>query len=77
MKRKELVRIKNMLERDNYNVSDNFTKLLISDLTKVLSEYFEYSIVPSFEFKKKGEVVFINLIIKSDGVKSFETIPKD
>lgn len=74
MKRKELIRIKNMLQRDNYNVTDNFTKLLIADLTRVLSEYFDYSIEPSFEFVKKGELVFINSIVKIDNVKRFESL---
>ena len=77
MKRKELIRIKNMLEKDNYNVTDNFTKLLLNDLTKVLSEYFEFIIDPTFEIKKKGELVFINLVIKSENIKSFETLPKN
>jgi hypothetical protein len=76
MKRKDLIRIKSMLERDNYNVTDNFSKLLVNDLTKVLGEYFEFIIDPSFEIKKKGELIFINLVVKSESVKSFESLPK-
>jgi hypothetical protein len=76
MKRKDLIRIKSMLERDKYNVTDNFSKLLVNDLTKVLGEYFEFIIDPSFEIKKKGELIFINLVVKSESVKSFESLPK-
>lgn len=77
MKRKDLIRIKNMIERDSYNVNDNFTKILMCDISKVLSEYFEYSIKPTFEFKKKGDLTNINVTIKVDSVKNFESLPKN
>lgn len=73
-KKQEILRIENIINGDRQGPDDNFKSLLITDLNKLLSDYFELTISPEIrvvkcEGKFKVEVFFV-----ADSIKGFQYI---
>lgn len=75
-KKKEIIRINDMIENDRLYLTDNFSVLLSKDIEEVLSDYFDgvSDIKISVE---KGVGRYITAIaFNSIRIKTFNSIPK-
>ena len=51
-KKQEILRIENIINGDRRGPDDNFNTLLVTDLKKLLSDYFELTISPEIRIYK-------------------------
>ena len=73
--KRELLRIQSMIENDRNNMNDNFLDLVVSDLDKLLSDYFEYGGLPTIKIEKCGDRFKVQIEIYSSRIKSFDIVP--
>ena len=73
----ELLRIQSLIENDRLNTAQNFYDLIISDLHKILSDYFEYRGVPNLKISKCGKNICVEIGLLASAIKNFITIPKN
>ncbi len=72
----QLKRLKNVIESDRLQVSNNFNELLISDLTKVLKDYFDLKVNPEVSISKDGNKYLVEIKCVSTRIKTFGIIPR-
>ncbi len=72
----ELVRVQNMIESDRLSAGESFEELLIIDLDKVLSCYFDYRGAPSIKISKQGSKLCVEIGVLAESIKSFGVVPK-
>lgn len=72
----ELKRLKNVIESDRLQVTNNFNDLLISDLTKVLKDYFDLKGSVEVSIGKEGSKYLIDIKCTSTRIKTFGIIPR-
>ena len=75
--KREIERIRSVLESDRINVGDSFKELLELDLKKLLSDYFELESMPKTEFYRQNDKIVINIGIKALRIKGFGQIPSE
>ncbi len=78
MKRKknEIMRISNALENDRLNVGENFYDLILSDLNKLLDDYFCLIEKPSLTVVREGGSYIITISTSANRIKKFINIPQ-
>jgi len=76
-KRNELVRIQSLIENDRLSCVQNFEELIVSDLHKILSDYFEYRGVPNLKICKRGKIIDVEITLSVSSIKNFSIIPKN
>ena len=76
-KKNELVRIQSLIENDRLSTVQNFEELIVSDLHKILSDYFEYRGVPNLKISNCGKVIGVEISLLATAIKNFATIPKN
>ncbi len=75
IKRKQMLRLKEMLMQDRNEKGDDFLNLLKKDLTTLLNEYFVINNFVDCFLEKEGEEIKISITAKASRIKSFGTIP--
>ncbi len=73
----ELVRVKNILGNDRFNVGESFYELLLGDVDKLLKEYFDYKSLPKVYIEKKNGNLHVNIYVEALCAKYFGTIPQN
>ena len=74
-KREDLGRFKALIENDRLSGGEKFSDLLVADLKRVLSDYFELSDSPKVIIEKNGRTLCVAITFSSQGVKPFVSIP--
>ena len=70
----QLVRVQTLIENDRLNVGRGFMDLLLSDLSKLLFDYFDFNGVPQVEIQKnKGEYI-VNITLNPVMIKTFNQL---
>lgn len=75
-KRAEISRLNEIIEKDRTSCSNDFFELVLSDLNKVLREYFEIKEKVLLTADRVGEEVEIKINFSATMLKKFGTIPK-
>lgn len=76
MKRRgELARIEQMIKNDRLTVKGDFSDLLISDVDRVLRDYFDYRGFPELKIEKTGDVYTVVFKIAATSVRPFSSVP--
>ncbi len=73
----QLLRMQTLIEQDRLEVSDGFSQLLLSDLNKLLLDYFDFNGAPEITMQKISNEYQVNIILRPSRVKAFYNIPKD
>ena len=73
----QLLRMQTLIEQDRLEVSDGFCQLLISDLNKLLLDYFDFNGVPEISMKKNSNEYQVNIILHPSRIKVFCNPLKD
>jgi hypothetical protein len=74
--KKEIVRLQNVIELDRFGGELNFNELIVKDLSKVLSDYFEFKGLPVLEIIKDRGEFLIKIKLTAVDVKRFGFISK-
>jgi hypothetical protein len=70
----QLVRVQTLIENDRLNVGRGFMDLLLSDLSKLLFDYFDFNGAPQVEIQKnKGEYI-VNITLNPVRIKTFNQL---
>ncbi len=72
----QLLRLQTLIESDRISTGDNFGEMLINDITKLLRDYFDFSMSPKLTMEKSRDGYFINFSINATRLKSFANIQK-
>ena len=75
--KKELMRVQSILDNDRLSAGDNFIELLVTDIKKLLSDYFDFNELPEINFKKLGDRYKVEIGIYASRIKAFDYLPKD
>ena len=73
----EIIRLQNVLEKDRVKSNENFRELIIDDVTKILSDYFDYKEKPELEIKKEDGKFIVKIILTATSIRSFGFLPKN
>ncbi len=78
MKRKknEMVRIENLIKSDRMSVRDDFAELLVTDVDRVLRDYFDYKGLPKINVEKRNDGCYVDISLSVAFVKGFSSLPK-
>ena len=72
----ELLRMQSLIENDRLNVNENFEELIISDLNKILKDYFDFNGNPVIIISKIGNMFKVEVSVLANRIKTFGTVPK-
>ena len=72
----ELERYKNAIRTDFKNVREEFSDLLISDLSNVLSDYFNFDGKIKLEVTKSSGSLLVDISFCATSLKYFNKLPK-
>lgn len=70
----QLLRVQTLIENDRLNVGSGFIDLLLSDLTKLLLDYFDFNSNPQIEIEKHGGEYVVNIALFPISIKSFNKL---
>lgn len=76
IKRKQMLRLKEVLMVDRNEKGDEFINLLRKDITNVLREYFVFENPIDCDLEKEGENIEVKIRLNASRIKSFGTIPE-
>lgn len=74
---KSIVRVENLINNDRIKTNDGFLDLLIVDLNKVMSDYFDYKGYPAVEMEKAGGSFVVSVNLSVSGIKGFKRLPDE
>ena len=72
----QLLRLQTLIENDRIMAGDNFTEMLISDISKLLKDYFDFRLSPILNMEKTRDGYLINISIKASRIKNFANVQK-
>lgn len=72
----ELTRLKTVLETDRLNVAENFDELITSDLTALLSDYFDLKTLPQMRVVRENGYYLVQVEAIAFRLKTFGVVPK-
>ncbi len=72
----ELTRLKTVLETDRLNVAENFDELITSDLTALLSDYFDLKTPPQMRVVRENGYYLVQVEAIAFRLKTFGVVPK-
>ena len=76
-KKNEIVRVQSVLEKDRLSIAGGVGELLISDLEKLLKDYFDFSKEIEYSITKEKSEYRVNISLLVNRVKPLNTIIKD
>ena len=75
-RKKDIARIKNLIEQDYMNTDDKFNEILVSDLCRVMGDYFDVRKEPTVEISKKNNQIEVVIKFVANAIKNFKFIVK-
>ncbi len=72
----QLLRLQTLIENDRITTGENFSEMLISDVDKLLRDYFDFSLSPNLTMEKGSNGYFVNISINASRIKNFANIQK-
>ncbi len=72
----EIMRLQTMIENDRMNIGENFDELIMCDLNKLLSDFFDYKECPTLEISKVGDKLKVNISLTASRMRSFGVVSK-
>ena len=72
----EHTRLKTELETDRLNVAENFDELITSDLTALLSDYFDLKTPPQIRVVRENGYYLVQVEAIAFRLKTFGVVPK-
>ena len=72
--KKEIIRVKNLLASDRFNVGDEFLTLIENDLKRLLADYFDIKENPIVQMVKEKDEYKICISFSAYRVKSFGSV---
>ncbi len=70
----QLLRMQTIIDNDRMSICNNFNDIILSDIKKLLSDYFDFTEAPFLEIIKDGDVYKINISLSAFRIKSFGKI---
>lgn len=70
----QILRVQTVIENDRLNAGDGFGELLLSDLSKLLLEYFDFNGNPEIEIQKNGGNYKVSIVIYPTRIKVFNRL---
>lgn len=67
--------MEDMIRNDRFSGKDDFLELLKKDLSRVLSEYFDFKEIPEPILTKVGDKIEVSLSFTAVSIKPFSTLP--
>ncbi len=77
VEKSEMMRVQTVLEKDRLFVGQGFEELMISDLKKLLTDYFDFSKDIQYEITKEKGEYRVNVSLIASRIKPLNTIIKD
>ena len=77
VEKKELLRLKNIIESDRLLIKEDFVSVVINDLNELLKDYFEIKEVPVLTILRERDGYKITVTAEANRIKSFSFLPKD
>lgn len=71
----QLRRMEDMIRNDRFSGKDDFLELLKKDLSRVLTEYFDFKEIPEPILTKVGDKIEVSLSFTAVSIKPFSTLP--
>lgn len=75
--KKELLRIQNLIENDRLNIGNGFEQLFLSDLNKILNDYFEIKDLPVLKTTKGKNGYLVEINFQATSVKIINFLPTE
>ena len=72
----ELLRLQTLIENDRIITGDNFTQMLLSDIDKLLRDFFDFSMPPKITMEKGRDGYLVNFSINATRIKNFAIVQK-
>lgn len=72
----QLLRLQTLIENDRILAGENFSEMLLSDITKLLRDYFDFSASPNITMERTREGYIVNFSINALRIKSFASVQK-
>ena len=73
----QLLRVQTLIEQDRLGVSDSFMDLLVSDLNKLLLDYFDFSGVLDISIQKILNEYRVNIVLHPSRINSFYSLSNE
>ena len=70
----QLVRVQTLIENDRLNMGKGFMDLLLSDLSRLLFDYFDFNNAPQVEIQKNRGEYIVNISLNPVRIKSFNQL---
>ena len=77
IKSNQLTRLKNIIEGDRLPSGEDFNSLVVSDLDKLLRDYFDLKSTPVLTILRDKDCYKITVKADSMRIKTFTSLPKD
>ncbi|MBE7087465.1 MAG: hypothetical protein E7369_04105 [Clostridiales bacterium] len=71
----EITRIKNLIENDRVNAGYDFSRMVESDLRRLLSDYFDLSSPVHLDVVRINDGLGVTITLTANRIKSFMTVP--
>ncbi len=71
----ELARIKTLIDSDRLSTGDRFGELIVSDLDKLLHDYFDFKDSPEICIEKDRDGYRVGISVHATRIKNFVTLP--
>ena len=72
--KKEIVRLQTLIENDRINAGDNFINLVVSDLTILLRQYFDFKENVLLNVQRSGVEYAVQINLTATRIKKFINI---
>ena len=72
----QLLRLQTLIENDRIMTGENFTEMLLSDVDKLLRDYFDFSLPPNLAMERVGKGYLVSISINATRIKNFANIQK-
>lgn len=70
----QLVRVQTLIENDRLNMGKGFMDLLLSDLSRLLFDYFDFNNAPQVEIQKNRGEYIVNISLNPVRIKRFNQL---
>ena len=72
----QLLRLQTLIENDRIMAGDNFSEMLINDISKLLKDYFDFRLSPILNMEKTRDGYLVNISINASRIKNFASVQK-
>lgn len=73
----EIIRFQSVVEKDRIKNSESFRDLILDDVTKILTDYFECNEKPELEIMKTNGKYVVKIVLTATNLRPFGILPKN